>query len=246
MKHVMGNKFEVVDAWFKQDRAHARCKTIFFEGNTIYSFGYHFPIACIDKDKGAILFNNHIYSMMTVKHQSAVWNAIYHDRLYVNTEREIPVFTVREPQGQPSANMGYFAREIDELIDKASRATSNTAWYLNRAQLLLEHANAYAARYGAESLPVNNVGHLADRVGRQAARAAYWGKEFPYRIAVPGRYDTYAFMRALRNGKSAPRRRHARQTMYMDGLGYCAVLEFDCLTEATHARLTFSESRVLK
>ena len=46
----------------------------FIDGNTIYSYGYHFPIAV--KLKDGFLFNSCGYSMTTAKHKGYVKRAI--------------------------------------------------------------------------------------------------------------------------------------------------------------------------
>jgi hypothetical protein len=56
MKTAFANKQETAHAWAKRSQAQghesARIRRIFFEGDTIYSYGYHFPIASFyDKKK---------------------------------------------------------------------------------------------------------------------------------------------------------------------------------------------------
>ena len=52
-----------------------RCNggNVFFEGNTIYSYGHHFPMAI--KFNGKLLYNDDTYSVSTSKHQGIVRGA---------------------------------------------------------------------------------------------------------------------------------------------------------------------------
>jgi hypothetical protein len=49
---------------------------MFFEGNTIYSYGHHFPMAI--KWNGYLLYNDQRYSVSTAKHQGYVYGACSH------------------------------------------------------------------------------------------------------------------------------------------------------------------------
>ena len=58
-----------------EERGKTSNGNLFFEGKTIYSYGYHFPIAHIIND-GLTLFNSESYSVSTAKHQSDVHSAL--------------------------------------------------------------------------------------------------------------------------------------------------------------------------
>lgn len=55
------------------ERCNAGDGRMFFEGNTIYSYGHHFPMAI--KYNGKLLWNDSTYSVSTSKHQGIVWGA---------------------------------------------------------------------------------------------------------------------------------------------------------------------------
>ena len=77
MKTVFTDKNEIAHMWAHQRQAHARdsASNFYFEGNTIYSYGSHFPIAKILEDN-TILFTVDTYSSTTVKHIGIVKRAI--------------------------------------------------------------------------------------------------------------------------------------------------------------------------
>lgn len=84
MKTVFANS-EVCHVWAHQRQPHGRNKnsSIYFEGPTIYSYGYHFPMATIMPDD-YVLINNNPYSPTTVKHQASVRSSVSHkERLYI-------------------------------------------------------------------------------------------------------------------------------------------------------------------
>jgi hypothetical protein len=63
-------------------------RNFFFQRSTIYSYGYHFPIAKF-LDDGTVLFTNREYSRTTAKHISAVHYALNHkEKIYVNNPNE--------------------------------------------------------------------------------------------------------------------------------------------------------------
>lgn len=67
---------------FKKDHT---AGSLFFEGNTIYSYGYHFPIGIIDTRNVArvVLFTTRSYSNTTSKHIACVRSACSHmDKVY--------------------------------------------------------------------------------------------------------------------------------------------------------------------
>lgn len=70
---------QVCHVWAQQTQreGYGSKKNIFFEGRTIYSYGYHFPMA-IFLDAATVLLNTDSYSVSTSRHQSYVRNAISH------------------------------------------------------------------------------------------------------------------------------------------------------------------------
>ena len=69
---------EVADAWAMGYSA--RSSNMFTDGETIYSYGHHFPIAT--RVNGWVLFNHTYYSATTSKHQSHVRRAMRGDIVY--------------------------------------------------------------------------------------------------------------------------------------------------------------------
>lgn len=79
------NNEELAHHWvYNDDRAVG--SNMFSEGNSIYSYGYHFKIAQkfhIEGEGTIYLYNKDSYSVTTSTHQSHVWNAIpSHSRVF--------------------------------------------------------------------------------------------------------------------------------------------------------------------
>lgn len=72
MKKVFTNSREVLKLWTKQSQSEARCKNVFFVGDTVYSYGYHYELGRIVTFNGikVALINDSGYSVTTSKHIS--------------------------------------------------------------------------------------------------------------------------------------------------------------------------------
>jgi hypothetical protein len=85
MKKVFSDISEVAHKWANQLQEDARNSgNFFFEGDTIYSYGRHFPIAKhIENAQGekAILFTERTYSVTTSKHVQVVRSAVNHKNI---------------------------------------------------------------------------------------------------------------------------------------------------------------------
>lgn len=78
MKTVFNNS-ELTHIWANQTQEQGRGSNMFFIGDTIYSYGYHFKIAKFTENKfgdKCVFLNCRSYSNTTNKHQSLVWRAI--------------------------------------------------------------------------------------------------------------------------------------------------------------------------
>ena len=73
------NNYMVAHLWANEKKESARGSNFFFEGESIYSYGYHFEAGRIVRNKRgekAYLINSIHYSSTTSKHQYFVRNAI--------------------------------------------------------------------------------------------------------------------------------------------------------------------------
>ena len=73
MRTSLKNHAEVAHFWANQVQEEGRAGNMFFEGDVIYSYGKHFPIATFTttpSGQKVILFNAASYSISTSQHQS--------------------------------------------------------------------------------------------------------------------------------------------------------------------------------
>ncbi len=131
MKKVFSNSNEVPHLWAHKTQSEARSAgrgNIFFDGDTIYSYGRHFPIArhVSNGKDNIILFTTRTYSVTTSSHCSMVRGAI---------PATIPVVHVSDVSANPSASMlDEIQAEINELAKKAARAKSHNEFILRQLE----------------------------------------------------------------------------------------------------------------
>ena len=119
VKHV--HRYDMVaHLWAHQSQDSARnpCRNFYFDGDTIYSYGSHFPIARhVETKRGrAVLFTTRNYSVTTSGHKSTVRCAI---------PSGVTVFHVEHPTERDRRKQfsEYRARFV-ELARKYTRAQS--------------------------------------------------------------------------------------------------------------------------
>ena len=117
MKTVFNNH-EIAKVWVEQNQEHGKNTTgsIFFEGPSIYSYGYHFEMARI-LDTDTVQISTGTYSVTTSAHQSHVLQALvpFHKR---DDSHTIYSLTFDDH----TRNIKHFKRKIEEFEGKLKRA----------------------------------------------------------------------------------------------------------------------------
>ena len=130
----------------------------YFDGDTIYSYGSHFPIArhVTTKRGRAVLFTTRDYSVTTSGHKWTVLGACKH----------LTVFHVQHPTNTDrKAQFAEYRERYLELARKYSRARSNKPWILGSLRDLVDEANRFAQFFGLRarlSLPDDLSGMVAE------------------------------------------------------------------------------------
>ncbi|MCK5307114.1 MAG: hypothetical protein KAJ73_00750 [Zetaproteobacteria bacterium] len=156
MKKVFSNEM-VAHVWAQRSQDEGRnakdkwsgASSFYFAGDTIYSYGPHFPIArFVDNDKGAVavLVTIASYSNTTNRHQTHVWRASHHHTTFHVAQVEATF----KPEEIHTENMESYKERVEEMLLKAARARKNTQWLLEQAVKLLQEANGYATFFGLE------------------------------------------------------------------------------------------------
>src|SRR6266566_680779 len=117
VKHVVSSG-EVPHLWYHktQDSAKTSNGNIYFEGDTIYSYGSHFPIAkhISSGKQSAVLFTTRTYSVTTSGHCSAVRSAIPSSALVFSVPK-FPRFDCFEVS-EHETNIADYLKRIETAI----------------------------------------------------------------------------------------------------------------------------------
>ena len=152
MKTVGGYDF-VIQTWIKQEQSSAHTpkasgsrghegSRMFFEGRTLYSYGYHFPLACLLEGKRVALVNPSKYSVTTAKHQSQVRSALM--------RAEIPYYDV-EPLNRDNFKPDpfYLLQEFRAEFESTKRARERLVWVnLNNLKGARHNYLAFCREFG--------------------------------------------------------------------------------------------------
>lgn len=124
-----------------QDFARNPGHNFYFRGDTIYSYGSHFPIArhVTRKGRSAVLFTTQSYSVTTAGHISMVAGACRH----------LTVFHVADVTGSDCRKQfAQYRAEYMGLVGKYAKARQRKPEHLDALRRLVEEANGYAAFFG--------------------------------------------------------------------------------------------------
>ncbi len=156
MKTVLRNHDEVAHYWSNQIQPEGKASRLFFEGNTIFSYGHHFEIAKIVKP-GVILFTENSYSSSTSGHKSIVRSAIpHHFKIF-------PAATSRSGYGNYTVttdniqNLTYYLQQAEELLNRAVRAKGLAENYAQTAKHWLSIFIDYAKEFEVSTKPFTKL-----------------------------------------------------------------------------------------
>lgn len=144
---------DVCHVWAHQLQSDARYGNIFFSGDTIYSYGSHFPIARHHKTKDGrpcILFTTRGYSSSTSCHMGQVSEAI---------PPNVAVFHVSDVSAKPNIKqLTEYADRIANTSLAATRAKSRQSELISQLRGLVNEGNAFAEAFGFKTrfdMPAN-------------------------------------------------------------------------------------------
>ncbi|TPJ33694.1 hypothetical protein [Mesorhizobium sp. B2-8-3] len=146
----MSSHNEVAHAWANQTGKHRKGHAMFYEGDTIYSWGHHFAIARrVQTAEGiVVLLTNRTYSVSTTQHTSKVQSASLHFK----------TFRVVNPRGENHHfNVRHYLQEISDTLEKSKRARSNKAWHYDRAVAMIEEVKDYIRVFEVEGFESINL-----------------------------------------------------------------------------------------
>lgn len=154
VKKVFNSFSEIIHLWAHQSQEEARYGNGFFDGEIIYSYGRHFPIARIYTDKKGnktVFFTTQGYSSTTSKHISDTWRACSHlPRLHMHTVIEHAV-TFREMNHQHRQNISSFVLYIKSAIRQFKSARENKKYVLSELSCYVKRLDDYVTFFKLKS-----------------------------------------------------------------------------------------------
>ncbi len=124
-----------------QDYARNPGHNFYFHGDTIYSYGSHFPVArhVARKGRSAVLFTTRSYSATTAGHKCMVEGACRH----------LTVFHVADVTGSDTRKQfAEYRAEYMALVGKYAKARGRKPEHLDGLRRLVEEANRFAEFFG--------------------------------------------------------------------------------------------------
>jgi predicted DNA-binding protein (UPF0278 family) len=153
MRKVLKNHSEVAHFWANQVQAQGKGSNMFYENGTIYSYGYHFPIAR-HIGNNVILFTTRNYSISTSKHISYTKQAIpgYNNVIYADDIEIRLKSPSRFNKTIHAKNVLSMLNTIKNNLDKSTRARSNKEFYLADASRNINNMVKYIDLFKCKSI----------------------------------------------------------------------------------------------
>lgn len=134
MRTVFTSPTDVIHLFAQRSQDHAKCSNVFFYGDKIYSYGYHYLMAEFITNKNgdfAIMINNSGYSVTTAKHVSYLSAA---------TRQYKQFYTIYCDSKQ-------VLEQLEILLQKLSNAKKPQK-YISEALNILDHFNEFLEWFG--------------------------------------------------------------------------------------------------
>ena len=142
---------------------------LYFEGDTIYSYGGHFPIATFIENGKFVLFTNDGYSSTTAKHKGYVARALFGRDVTVLYVDGNPLASRMKRSLQRLVIMKNGQLQVDLELGKAQRARLNTQDHLYEAERIARDFNHYAEHVRIKTrVVIEPDGIRMERLERQA------------------------------------------------------------------------------
>jgi hypothetical protein len=163
---------EVSHIWANQQQNYGRStNSVFFSGDTIYSYGYHFPIAT--HHKGIVLFTLDSYSSTTAKHIHNVRSAVSHkDLVYCLNPKNAS-------ENNHDGNVNYWINNIESIaknkLPKAKKPQIYFAQIENERTQLNKYLDFFKLKLKKEQkklIEFSNEEEFLDNV-KKAAKLQY-------------------------------------------------------------------------
>ena len=205
-RESFGSHENLAHIWASQSypRGHSSDRRMSFEGETIYSFGRHFPMAMLFTGRDGLeysLQNSDGYSTTTAKHKGIMRRAVTHKRgvldlptdLMNQMERLASFFgpDLRKWEGDALAGLKSLwgdavtvaKKRIVESSLKAKRARKNADWYLREVDSTIGELESLRAAWKMPVIKSLDIAALVKETEAARVEAAAKEKERKARLA---------------------------------------------------------------
>lgn len=145
MRKVFSNSAECAHIFAQRTQNEGEAEHVFFRGNTIYSYGEHFPVATFHtnkKQETIVLFTTADYSVTTSQHKNIIRGALsQYNIIYVPYPNEI----------RHADTLISFKARLEEMSKKIVTAKKNSEYYLNQYNDIVNGANNYCKFFGLKN-----------------------------------------------------------------------------------------------
>jgi hypothetical protein len=154
VRKVLRSYDEVAKAWARQSQPEAKCRSMYFLGQIIYSYGDHFPLARFvtnDESRAAVIVNADRYSVTTSTHQREVECALRGVQWADERKFYVPTKALQQwgyPRLAHIETLRWRAAEAKDAYEKALRARQHKASWIATAKGHLDAGNDYAKFFG--------------------------------------------------------------------------------------------------
>lgn len=136
----MASNTTVAHNWANQTGKYTKGSSFFYEGQLLYSYGYHFVVGAISEDGGTAILTNRTYSSSTNRHKSYARSAASHlNRIYCKS----PESAIK---GHHGTNIDAWAYSVGLLLQK-DIAKCNLHKLVNDLEAALAPEIAYCAYF---------------------------------------------------------------------------------------------------
>lgn len=197
MAEVFSNSM-VAHIWAQQRQPYGRSNNgnFYFERETLYSYGTHFPVGIFAGPGGPVFLNSDSYSISTAKHKNDAWEAVRHipERHYLPALASVRWLILsanargKLPAEQRKPALAYLESQWAKLPEGSSGAAwllraagSRATWPAMRARFVAK-ADAKAAREkaGLKAQAIKAGRELAARPWPDVKGEAWQGAANPY------------------------------------------------------------------
>jgi len=152
----MTSHSDVAHRWAQLEPESTECLTgcnMFYDGATIYSYGYHFPIAKHVRDAGGehvVLFTTDSYSSSTSTHKSHTSGACSHLNVF-----QVPCVTA-STKAVHKSNYKAMKKALRERLIALGRKRTALDWHYKAYIDALKKLNSYTAAFklGFKAMPL--------------------------------------------------------------------------------------------